>query len=133
MNAKRANINSAAALIAQKLGCDVKERREDPSDKAAGFLNVEWVITKGGENAGYIRLECKNGWDVEGKSWVGEVDVLVIPDNPAAPMRNLAAGNGRLVGPVGERNGPEAIKKTRHAFVDWAQIFGESKGSGYTR
>lgn len=123
MSQQRANINRAAKEIAMALGLDVRERREDPSDKAAGILNIEWVLARGANTAGFIRLDCRPGWDVEGKSWAGHVDVLLIPENPADPFDDLSSGDSLLLSPVGQRHGPDAVRDTRRAFVEWAKRF----------
>ncbi|MBA1280279.1 hypothetical protein [Stutzerimonas stutzeri] len=127
MSFKRANINGAAKQIAEALGFTLGKRREDESDKSVGFLNVEWQMLKAGGVAGYVRLDCRSGWDAEGKSWAGHVSVLVVPDDENLPMLDLALGGSRLVEPFGSRIGPVACKKTRHEFVRWATRFAKER------
>lgn len=130
MSFKRANINDAAKQIASALGFTLGKRREDDSDKSVGFLNVEWQMLKAGVVAGYVRVDCRSGWDAEGKSWAGHVSVLVVPaEDENLSMVDLALGSSRLVEPFGSRVGPEACKKTRHEFVRWAARFAKEKNA----
>lgn len=130
MSSKRANINGAAKQIAAALGFALGKRREDESDKSVGFLNVEWKMLKSGDVAGYVRIDCRSGWDAEGKSWAGHVSVLVVPvEDESLPMIDLALGKSRLVEPFGSRIGPEACKKTRNEFVRWADRFAKEKNN----